>query len=191
LFPCDFAVRQINATFSNRFKTPKEMKPIITLFFAGTFFSAHAQVTPIMDFKPSVEAFDGLKTKGINFALLPNKSFFMIELGAEWADYGNVTNEFLTESVGEVKTKTPTNSMAYTLTIGGSIFDGTNSPIIDLIPFAFVSMNNDIAATGGGVKVLRCIRALNLYVGGYTKYTFSDYTKFLDAGFSINYYFAE
>jgi hypothetical protein len=167
------------------------MKPIITLLLAVIFFSAHAQYGQIINFKPAIEAYDGFKTKGINFALLPNQSFFMLELGAQWANYGNDNIAFITESANTIKSPAATTSMAYSLTIGASIFNGTNSPLIDVIPFGFLSMNKNVAAMGGGIKLLRCIRALNLYVGGYTKYEFSDYTKFVDAGFSINYYFKE
>jgi len=155
------------------------MKPIITLLLVAAIFSAQAQSM----FKPAIEAYDGLKTKGFNIGLLPNKSFFMIELGAQWADYGGITDAVKGAA-------TPGNTVAYSITIGGSIFDGTYSPVIDAVPFAFMAMNGNIAAGGGGIKLLRNIDALNLYAGGYAKYTFSDNTRFFDAGLSINYYFA-
>ncbi len=155
------------------------MKTLLTLLSTCAIISANAQ----LQFKPALEAYYGLNSKGLNVELLPNKSFFMVELGTEWANFGN------DNAVQKGEQAAPsTTSMAYTLTIGGSIFDGRATPNTDVVPFVFMGLGSKLAGQGGGIKVLENIRALHLYVGVYGKYTFSDYTTFPDAGISVNYY---
>jgi hypothetical protein len=155
------------------------MKTLLTLLLACAIFSANAQ----LQFKPSLEAYYGANSKGLNLALLPNHSFFMAELGTEWANFGNDNAVIKGEQAAPSVT-----SMVYTLTIGASIFDHTTTPQTDVVPFVFMGLGSKLAGQGGGIKVLENISALHLYVGVYGKYTFSDYTTFPDAGISVNYY---
>lgn len=155
------------------------MKTLLTLFLTSALLSANAQ----LQFKPALEAYYGINSGGINLALLPNKSFFMVELGTEWANFGNDNAAQKGQNAAPSVT-----SMAYTLTIGGSIFDGRTTPKTDVVPFVFMGLGSKLAGQGGGIKVLENISALHLYVGVYGKYTFSDYTTFPDAGISVSYY---